>query len=393
MHAVGGPPRQLRVGIGSRNYGYRRVAYDLPVPGVAFKKVAYAPWRYLRPGDPRWENLYCFRPAPSVDLYHLWNATLLGRKPWVTSFEAHLPRHPGYPRGWHYRLAMGRLHARSCRRILALSEFARRLFLFQNAGALSEDVVRKTEVLYGGVRAHPERAEARWRSLEPFKGPLTICMVGHQFFQKGGPGLVEGLVRARSRGADVRLVVVSRLDTGDFVTGATDALRHSTIEAIRVHPWIEWHAELPHDQVLAVMARSHLAALPTLDETFGWSAVEAMSLGLPVVATDVCAMPEIVAHKETGWIVGLPRRADRRWIGLDQAQGSRERNEAVQGANEQIAAGVATAIEWFLESPRRLREVGQAALDHVRRQHDPVRIASQLRRVYCDSLGIAPGVA
>jgi hypothetical protein len=87
--------RLIRVGIGSRNYGYRRVTYGLPIEGVSYHKVPYIPWRYLRGKDPRLANTYWFGPLPDVHLLHLWNGTCLNRRPWITSFESHLPRYPG----------------------------------------------------------------------------------------------------------------------------------------------------------------------------------------------------------------------------------------------------------------------------------------------------------
>jgi glycosyltransferase involved in cell wall biosynthesis len=42
---------------------------------------------------------------------------------------------------------------------------------------------------------------------------------------------------------------------------------------------------------------------PELGEGFGLTALEAMAAGRPVVATRVGAIPEVVAHDATGWLV------------------------------------------------------------------------------------------
>jgi len=119
----------------------------------------------------------------------------------------------------------------------------------------------------------------------------TLCFVGHDFFRKGGIPSLRAYRLLRSTMPGVRLIVVSQISANDYVTSSTEKDRADIIEQIRSDDGIEWHERLPYDAVLDVMARSDIGLLPTLDDTFGWSAVEFMSVGLPVIASNVCAMP------------------------------------------------------------------------------------------------------
>jgi glycosyltransferase involved in cell wall biosynthesis len=70
---------------------------------------------------------------------------------------------------------------------------------------------------------------------------------------------------------------------------------------------LERHAYLlgRREDVPRLLAQADLFVLPTLGEGFGLVILEAMVHGLPVVATRTMAIPEIVAHGETGLLVPL----------------------------------------------------------------------------------------
>lgn len=59
------------------------------------------------------------------------------------------------------------------------------------------------------------------------------------------------------------------------------------------------------DHVAPLLARADLLLLPSTTESFGLVALEAMASGVPVIATDVGGLPEVVDHGQTGYLAGV----------------------------------------------------------------------------------------
>jgi N-acetyl-alpha-D-glucosaminyl L-malate synthase BshA len=56
------------------------------------------------------------------------------------------------------------------------------------------------------------------------------------------------------------------------------------------------------EAIIDILNASDLFLLPSQSESFGLAALEAMSCGLPVIASSVGGLPELIKHNETGFI-------------------------------------------------------------------------------------------
>ncbi len=97
---------------------------------------------------------------------------------------------------------------------------------------------------------------------------------------------------------------------------------------------------LPRERLLAALAAADAVVLPSRYEPFGMIAVEAMMLGLPVVATAVGGLRETVSHRETGLLCNLEEGSLGLYLALAELAADREAARAMGRAGHERAAAL-----------------------------------------------------
>ncbi len=109
--------------------------------------------------------------------------------------------------------------------------------------------------------------------------------------EKGSDTLLEAFARLRADGRDVYLLHRS----GGFERFLADAARHGLADRV-----IAGEAVDPRDTLPLDYAASDVCVQASLAEGLGFSVLEAMACGVPVVATAVGGLAETVVHGSTG---------------------------------------------------------------------------------------------
>ena len=113
------------------------------------------------------------------------------------------------------------------------------------------------------------------------------------------------------------------------------------------------HAVGAQEEVVPLLSIADVFLLPSAQESFGLAALEAMACEVPVVASDVGGLPEVIEHGVSGFLHPLD-------------------------AEEAMAAS-AVAV---LTNPQRQREVGQAACRRVREEFCVERVVPMYEACY-----------
>jgi glycosyltransferase involved in cell wall biosynthesis len=114
---------------------------------------------------------------------------------------------------------------------------------------------------------------------------------------------------------------------------------------------------VPHTDVPEYYANADIYINPSFYESFGMSIIEAMAAGLPVVATRVGAVPDLISHGQNGLLV-------------DAAS----------------SAAIADAVSSLFANPSLARSIASAGREMVCNQFSYETICSALMQMYRDTL-------
>jgi glycosyltransferase involved in cell wall biosynthesis len=174
----------------------------------------------------------------------------------------------------------------------------------------------------------------------------NVLFVGRIEDSKGVFDLLSAWAKVRASNPEARLTLV-----GQDCTKGLFAQRKAIDP--RIDRSVSLTGPLSLREVGELMRRARVLCLPSHAEGTPNCVMEAMSCGIPVVATRVGGIPDIVEHQKTGLLVD---RGD--------------------------VAGLADALTALLGDPLRCARMGEAALAFARKHLDARRTAARLVELY-----------
>jgi glycosyltransferase involved in cell wall biosynthesis len=160
---------------------------------------------------------------------------------------------------------------------------------------------RKTVTIRNAVARRGVSPQVDADIVELVHSRRTVLSVGQIAPFKGTHLVVEAMVSLLEAGEDIQAVIVGPLPV--WPTDRVDYTRHLRQRVAAVEAQDRIHFVGERENVLEIMQAAYVLAAPILqEETFGNVALEAKSVGLPVVAFPTGGLPELIDHGVTGYI-------------------------------------------------------------------------------------------
>lgn len=178
--------------------------------------------------------------------------------------------------------------------------------------ALSEDMKKEMQRTYNrnifmipnGVDSERFRDISRdmmRHKLQKDVGEKLIIFIGRFRPEKGVQYLIDAMYIIRKKTQLTRLILVGE--------GPEEANLRELAQKLNLQSCIDFIGKIPIENVPCYLAASDVFVLPSLSEGMPNVVLEAMAAGLPIVATKVGGLPEIIKNGENGFLVE-PKNAE-----------------------------------------------------------------------------------
>ncbi len=121
---------------------------------------------------------------------------------------------------------------------------------------------------------------------------IVIVCVARLSYEKGVMDLVRAFALVHKEFPEAQLKLI-----GD---GNERHEIEQEIERLQLQEFVVLCGKLPHLQAMSELARATCAVLPSHGEGLGIAALEALALRVPIVASNVGGIPDVVSHEHTG---------------------------------------------------------------------------------------------
>ena len=260
--------------------------------------------------------IFCYQSKDRVnhisgDIQYV--ALILGSNTLLTIHDVQsILNHPNKVKRFFMSLFWFRIPAMICKKISFISSFSRDEFLDQFPSYKSKTVV----VPNPAPKIPEEVMEFKKNFVRDSKFDLKILQVGTKWNKNLG-NVIEAIA-----GQNYKLNIVGKLDAGQ-----KDKLNQLGVS-------YQNYVDLPYMDLLKLYASCDIVTFISLYEGFGMPILEAQSIGVPVIVSNRCAMPEITGE---GGLIVDPTNIDEIRHTIKQLENKQLRMELIEKGRSNVS--------------------------------------------------------
>lgn len=192
-----------------------------------------------------------------------------------------------------------------------------------------------------GVDLNKFRPESR----ENKKTGITLGVIKRLDRKYGIEYLIKAFALVEKRYSDTRLLIV-----GD---GSLRSKLKKLAFQLGCDKKIKFLGNVPHFQIPKILNEMDIFVMPSLQESFGVAALEASACQLPVIASNVGGVPEVILDKKTGLLIP-----------------------------PQDPSAIAEAVIYLIENPDLRQKLGEFGRNFVMKNYDWHENAKRMENLY-----------
>lgn len=336
-------------------------------------------------------NDYWYSNINSVDLLHVFNYIPITDKDWVATFESNIPvTNSTIGRLWEQNIniriddklsneLLKRCSMDNCKGLIAISKSAYDIEL-STIDKSNLDIETKSKIKQKLYIVHPPQnqiitKEELNKKINMSKKTIRFIIIGHDFFRKGGKQIINVLERLSKDNYKFELTIISKLIYGDYAS-LTDKLDYDyVVKKIEKYSWINYYSRLDNSDVLEIAKNSDVGLLPSLAETYGYSALELMACGCPVVTTNIRAFNEI-NNESRGWVCDLEpnKYGEKIYANLSPDQKKKILSK--------LENNLYNILKNILDNPNQINNKAFESYEYIKNRHSISKYEEVLNQIY-----------
>jgi L-malate glycosyltransferase len=195
-----------------------------------------------------------------------------------------------------YRKSLGSYTLKSCIRITVPSNFV--------AADCTKEGIRQSQlkVIPNGIdngEYNPIQCDAFEREYNIDSEDIVILSIARVAWMKGLQYGIESMVEVEKRvSRSVKYIIAGPVDSPDYFNDLKSLVKRLNLENKII---FAGHFNLA--KKIEALSRADLFLIPSVHETFGLAALEAMAMGKPIVASNIEGLKELIDDNKTGLLV------------------------------------------------------------------------------------------